>query len=329
MEKVSVIVPVYNCEKYIERCINSLLAQSYKVHEIILVNDGSVDDSLTVCKSFEEKFDNVIVLSQENKGVSCARNLGIEYATGDYLIFCDGDDYVKEDYVEKLVCAIEHVDIAACGYIREGECSKDFQLLNDVDVHQFYYHILCTPYITGACWNKIFRRELIGKLRFQPGLSIGEDMLFVFQYLQNCKTIKYTKDLCYVYVLNQDSALQQTYKKKKLRKNVADNIKAAKQIKASYKGNDSYIQDCIGYRIVRSNLWVYFQMVISSEYVKQYGKMIQKNFKENAKSYKRIRTGSKLQDLAITGIKLSPRLFFTFALIGKRILGKRINKYLV
>lgn len=329
MQTVSVIVPVYNCEKYIERCVNSLLAQSRKIDEIILVNDGSVDKSLSICKKLKDEHDNILLLSQENSGVSVARNQGIERATSDYLIFCDGDDYVREDYVEKLLLAIEGVDIAACGYIRESESQKLFQLSVCRDLDQFYYHVLCTPYITGACWNKIFRRDLIGSLRFRQGLSIGEDMLFVVQYLQNCRSVRYIKDPCYIYVLNQDSALQQTYKKKKLRKNADDNIKAANQIKASYRGNHIFIRDCISYRIIRSNLWVYFQMVMSSEYVREYGKTIQKNFKENYKSYKKVRNKKSLQDMAILGIMLSPGLFFYVALLGKKILGDKINKYLV
>lgn len=329
MHKVSVIVPVYNCEAYIERCVKSLLNQRYSLYEIILINDGSVDNSPEICQRLEEENETVHLISQENKGVSCARNAGIDYATGEYLIFCDGDDYVRPDYTETLVKGIEDADIAACGYVREGKDSKEFLISNPVDIHEFYYHVLCTPYITGACWNKIFRRSLIGDDRFQEGLSIGEDMLFVIRYLNHCKKVHYISDACYVYVLNQDSALQQTYKKKTLRRNVTDNIKAANLIKGSYKGDDNYIRDCIGYRIIRSNLWVYFQMVISSEYVSEYGKLIKKNFRRYHKYYKKIKSKRDLQNLAILGIRISPRLFFFMALVGKRILGDRIQKYLV
>lgn len=94
---ISIIVPVYNVEKYIGRCINSILSQSYDNYELILIDDGSSDSSLNICKSFVS--DNVVVISQSNEGVSSARNRGIDIAKGDFISFIDGDDWVEEDYI--------------------------------------------------------------------------------------------------------------------------------------------------------------------------------------------------------------------------------------
>lgn len=331
MDDVSVIIPIYNCEKYLSRCINSLLSQKYKVREICLVNDGSTDGSLSICEKFSRENSNIILISQENKGVSAARNAGLMATHSEYVIFCDADDYVREDYVEKLVQNVKNTDIVACGYVRErGEDRVLYQLSSvDMTMQQFIYYSICTPYVSGACWNKIFRRDLIGTLRFDETLSIGEDMLFLFNYLQKCKKVKYISDACYIYVLNVNSALQENYSNKELGRKVCDNIYAAEKIQQSYCGKDSYIERCISYRTIRSNMWVYFQMVKCTTYVSQYADMIKENLKMNKKNYRLLHAGSLLQDISVILVSVCPKLFFKIANIGVKLFPKMINKYLV
>lgn len=327
---VSVIVPIHNSGKYLDRCLYSLVSQTQKINELILVDDGSTDDSLSICREFQKLHDNIHIITQKKSGVSTARNSGLEFAHSDYIMFCDSDDYVMPDYVECLFGAIQNADIAACGYIRKREREIVYQLMeNHLSKEQFIFHTLCTPYISGACWNKIFRRRLIAELRFDETLSIGEDMLFVFSYLQKCKSVAYVIKPCYVYVMNTGSALQKNYSEKMLSNTVIDNINAANKIYHSYSGNNKYISKCISYRIVRSSLWVFFQMVICSDYRKEYGKIIQKNFKMNLKNYKEFNCGTAIQNISVQLIFCFPYLFYLTSSLGIKIFPKVITKYLV
>ncbi len=116
--KVSIIVPIYNSEKNLDRCVNSILRQSYKNLELILINDGSTDSSLDICNNFRKLNENIIVIDQKNMGVSAARNIGLRYATGDLIQFVDSDDYIDSDMTESLVNCIRenNADLVICGY---------------------------------------------------------------------------------------------------------------------------------------------------------------------------------------------------------------------
>ena len=124
MPEVSVIIPVYNSEKYVEKCICSVMAQTLPELEIIIINDGSIDESGKILRKLAQKDSRIILLEQENKGVAAARNLGVEKATGKYLTFVDGDDYLQEDYIEKMYSLAEKetLDSVICGltYVDEG-----------------------------------------------------------------------------------------------------------------------------------------------------------------------------------------------------------------
>lgn len=121
MNLISVIIPVYNGEKYIKRCINSLINQTYKNIEIIIINDGSKDNSINIIKEISEKDKRIIIIDKENQGVSIARNAGIEKASGDYIMFVDVDDWVKTNMIEQMYKVIkkENVDIVKCNSINE------------------------------------------------------------------------------------------------------------------------------------------------------------------------------------------------------------------
>ena len=113
MIKISVVVAIYNVEKYLEKCIQSIIFQTYKNIEIILVNDGSTDNSLNICKKYKSEDSRIIIINQENQGVSVARNNGIDRASGEYILFVDGDDYLRTDIIEKLLNNADDNDIIA------------------------------------------------------------------------------------------------------------------------------------------------------------------------------------------------------------------------
>jgi glycosyltransferase involved in cell wall biosynthesis len=211
--KVSVIVPVFNCERYIYKCVTSILNQTYKEIEIIIVNDGSTDQSEKVLRKFKETDPRIRYYFHENSGPSVTRNFGIEMAIGEYIVFVDSDDNIEDDYIESLIrTAIEfECDIVSCGY-------REVSQYGIVELNDFWKGqtiVLKDDFISnifkgigGTLWGKIFRRDLIIKknIRLEPNISMCEDMLFVLEYCIYCNRFGSIKKNLYSYNrLNEDS----------------------------------------------------------------------------------------------------------------------------
>ena len=182
--KVSVIVPVYNCAPYVERCVKSIMEQTYSNLEIICVNDGSTDGSGKILDKLACEDDRLQVIHQKNAGVSAARNAGIEAATGDFITFVDSDDAIENDMYETLLpyFADETVDIVHCGYKRislDGSV-KDVNGTARV-VEQNKYEaagcLLTGRLFVGSLWNKIYRAHLFWGIKMDETLAINEDVL--------------------------------------------------------------------------------------------------------------------------------------------------------
>lgn len=182
--KISVIVPVYNCEPYLERCIRSIMAQTYSNLEIICVNDGSTDDSGNVLDKLSCEDARIRVIHQKNAGASAARNTGINVATGDLITFVDSDDAIEPDMYEALLpyFADKNVDIVHCGYKRmylDGS-SKEVNGTGR-QVHQTRYEaaecLLSGKMFVGSLCNKLFRSHLLAGVQFDTTLAINEDVL--------------------------------------------------------------------------------------------------------------------------------------------------------
>lgn len=179
---VSVIVPIYNVDKYVAKCIESICGQTYQNLEIILVDDGSTDNSGEICDAFAKKDNRVRVIHKKNAGVSAARNSGIDACTGDYICFVDGDDYVMDDYVEYLLKMIQETqtDIALSTDLYSNFDSKQStdKQVKICSSEQATEMILCYKIPIGV-YNKIFSRELLNKgVRFEESLCIGEGFNF-------------------------------------------------------------------------------------------------------------------------------------------------------
>lgn len=209
--KVSVIVPVYNAEKTIKKAVCSILNQSYTNLEIILINDGSMDNSLNLCIEFAEKDNRVVVLNQNNTGVSSARNMGLEVAQGDFCCFIDSDDWIEKDYIERLVQGMQSVDCVIAGYTREvGGDENPSHLMNriyelknisDTQICPLFYYGFIHP-----CWNKLFKMSIINEnhIKFDTSIHISEDSIFCINYLIKCEKI-FTMDLVsYHYCINKE-----------------------------------------------------------------------------------------------------------------------------
>lgn len=214
--KVSVIIPAYNCGKYIHRTVSSLLAQTYERIEIIIVNDGSTDDMLEKLLELTAKHPSVNVITQSNSGVSCARNTGISKATGNYIMFMDADDEVKENWVASAVQAIEQnqADIAVGGYFVADmdtglEDSRSRFSDGVFGREAFIERIFCHRDILPAVWNKIFRTDIIKEhhLRFDGKYAVGEDLLFLIQYSIYIKRAYVFNEHTYCYFINAGGAM--------------------------------------------------------------------------------------------------------------------------
>lgn len=203
MAKISVIVPVYNCSNTIEATLYSILEQTYKNIEVIVIDDGSTDNSLEKINSIKEKDDRVIVLSQENFGVSVARNKGIEISNGEFITFVDGDDYLPSLAIEKMVNAIENSDIVFGGatWIKK-EKNLIFSYQDKyIDIKKLNFIDFFNNYNSNSVWSKLYRKDIItnNKIQFYNGMLRGEDSLFLFTYLLFCKKISFIKENVYNY----------------------------------------------------------------------------------------------------------------------------------
>ena len=206
MEKVSIIIPVYNVEKYLEECVQSVQNQTHENLEIILVDDGSSDRSGKICDSLANNDERILVFHTKNQGVSAARNHGLSHASGKYVAFVDSDDLVESDYIEKLYGEIEKdetVGLVVCDYKMKTDdnffevapknkktkyCVKD-----EKDFFNLYEYSL-----TPSVWAKLFIKEKITD-GFDENLNYGEDDLFILDYLKNIDNIVFVNKPLYVY----------------------------------------------------------------------------------------------------------------------------------
>lgn len=224
--KVSVVVPIYNMENYIPRCMETLLAQTEKDIEIILVNDGSTDQSAELCEEYASRYPQMIrVVHKENGGLSSARNAGIDVATGDYIIFPDPDDWVEKDYIEKLldiqkkykpdlVCVGHYIDYDSCSVAaNEG---GSFAELTGVEAQRALF---LPPSMSGFAWNKLYHMDIIKKynLRFLDDVGTTEDLDFAFRYLGHCETVCFDPEMrVYHYYQREGAATHSGFSRRKL-----------------------------------------------------------------------------------------------------------------
>lgn len=204
MSLISIIVPVYNAEKYLERCILSVLNQSYCNFELILVDDGSTDDSKKICEAYAQKDDRIIVIAQKNSGVSSARNCGLRYATGEYISFLDADDFLEKDFCKlmegKMSCDISLVICGVKFIYSDHIDTSQWQMNTYFDYNDLPEAMLQLRKngMLYASWNKLYRRENIN-FHFIEDMTFAEDSCFVLQYLSKCNKIAVISEPLYNY----------------------------------------------------------------------------------------------------------------------------------
>ncbi|MBO0958844.1 glycosyltransferase, partial [Neobacillus sp. MM2021_6] len=219
--EISIIVPVYNIEHYLRECVDSILSQTFTNFEVILVNDGSSDNSGDICKEYAKLDGRVKVINQINKGVSAARNAGIKIAQGAYIGFVDGDDYIDNKMYQELysLCEESKSDISICKLGREingklinksQDCFKK-EMDNKEAMRELFKGVL---YRFSLC-NKLFRRKCFEDIHFPEG-RIHEDLSTTYKLFANANKAVYTNNIGYIYVKRENSILTTRFNEKRL-----------------------------------------------------------------------------------------------------------------
>ena len=254
-EKISVIVPVYNVEAYLERCVESILQQTYAHFELILINDGSTDSSGQICDQLASQYENIKVYHIENAGVSNARNMGIQLATGSWVTFIDSDDFVTQDYLATLASAVEGVNvgfvIAPLHHIKNG-------IVTDLPPHsgktelwsteETMKELLMTTRTSFFPVAKLFKRDLLADEKFNTNYHLAEDALFLTELLlkTRCSSVFIDKPV-YYYDHREGSATTS------VNRHVFDTIEVYKQIIAQV----SQAFPNLKYELINRECWSY------------------------------------------------------------------------
>lgn len=207
---ISVIIPVYNSETFLDECLSSIAGQRNRNFEAIMVNDGSTDSSADICRRYAEEDSRFILIEKENGGVSSARNAGLEAAKGRYILFADSDDYMSEDYLslngEEMKYDIiqkSFTEVFHDGTSRPHCIRREISIFSREDIFRTF-----AAKKTNAIWNKIFSSGVIGSCRFDETLHIGEDLIFFITVMQNAESYRFSATGQYFYRIHAASAMQ-------------------------------------------------------------------------------------------------------------------------
>ncbi len=252
MELVSIIIPIYNCEKFLNKCIDSLINQTYKNIEIILVNDGSTDSSLKIINKYAAKYKNIIVISQKNSGVSEARNKGIEIASGEFISFVDSDDWVEPNFIAAMVSKLkeENVDAIRCNCVKEygykAEKKNLYELANKkYEKKSNNYNIILNEHflynnegIENYVMLLLIKSKIIkNKIKFEKKLYMMEDVYFYQQILNSINSIYFYDEYLYHYN-NINTSTSATRNPLKAKKNIYGIIDTRIMIKKYLNDNN-------------------------------------------------------------------------------------------
>lgn len=221
---ISVIIPIYNVEKYLPRCLDSVLAQSFKDLQIICVNDGSKDDSLNILNDYAQKDDRILIISQENKGLSGARNTGLDAAKGKYIFFLDADDYLHPQALETFYNIALKTDspiVISNTFARHG---KDKISMAKFDINNINYSICSNPlidlyahrFVSAIVWNKLYKKEVIQNFRFIEGIYY-EDWPFTACLFSQLDNFAICKEKLYIYNTVSSSIVRSEFSVKKIK----------------------------------------------------------------------------------------------------------------
>ena len=201
---LTVIVPVYNVADYLEHCLESILSQTYRNTQVVIVNDGSTDDSGRICREYASKDERILLIEQENQGLACARNAGLDYALGTYIAFIDSDDYIEPEFLERLHEAAQREDaeVSCCSYSvvdEDGSLIREAHFKEELtDEHGYWKTALIAETLNSYVWNKLYRRSAIGSLRYIPG-KLCQDHAFNLKFFSQASRVYFLDEPLYHY----------------------------------------------------------------------------------------------------------------------------------
>ncbi len=261
---ISVIIPVYNSAAYLGDCLQSVCTQSYSNLEIILVDDGSNDGSADICDLWARKDTRIQIKHIENKGVSNARNIGLEIATGEYIAFLDADDILESNMMEKMLGVInEDIEILECGYLKFGNTFQEnkkynchVELYDQITAIKYMYSCCNNKKVTWAVWGKLFHRNVIVGLRFPLDIDMAEDKWFMWQALLRIKKYAYLDMPLYHYRIHATSAMQNKMSLKNL-----SGYKVNEMIMDSARGNGKGFESIFYRQYIHTLVWYLLKML--------------------------------------------------------------------
>jgi len=276
---ISVVIAVYNTGKYLRPCLDSIVNQTYKNLEIILVDDGSTDNSLSVCKEYAAKDNRIIVHHKENGGVSSARNQGIRLAHGDYFSFIDSDDFIELDTYEYLMNIVNthHVDAVNYEYYISSSKKTTVHKIDDKDygifdkkqaVYQLVHNVL-------FAWNKLFSKRIIDGVFFDETVARGEDSLFSILAFDKADKVWFDKRPLYYYIQSENSAVRGKFRKNQI---TAINLIGIYEPLFSQKYPELY--DAQMGSMLNLMTTLYFDIKADKEKLKDEKKLVRNKFKE-------------------------------------------------
>ena len=223
MNKISIVIPIYNVENYLPQCLDSVINQTYKNLEIILVNDGSTDTCPQICDEYAAKDSRITVIHQENGGSAKTRNKGLQKATGDFISFVDSDDFISENFYQKLfnILIENNAEIVECSYRTfdtELELQRiikpTYRITGNYETEKAL-ELLMKEYLKQVVWNKIYRREILADIKFPVGKFI-DDEYWTYKVFGNAKKIVKIPDVMYFYRQQEGSIMGKEYSIKRL-----------------------------------------------------------------------------------------------------------------
>ncbi len=241
MPKASIIVPVYNVENYLKKCIDSILIQEEKDFELILIDDGSNDNSGNICDEYANNDNRIKVIHNTNQGPSMARNAGLDICTGSYITFVDSDDYIEKDYLSKMIKKAEenNADVVICGFKQIFNHQIEIHTVKEekkIDKNEYTEGLLIQRGY-GLCRCKLYKKEIINNTRFKSELIVGEDTFFNLNISKKLEKCIYIKDVLYNYNVNPESLVRK-YNKKYLENYLMSSIKTKEYIDNNYTDNN-------------------------------------------------------------------------------------------
>lgn len=309
-ELISVIVPVYNVEKYLSRCVDSIIGQTYSNLEIILVNDGSTDLSGAICDEYKKKDKRIVVIHQKNGGLSQARNSGMEIMSGKYVAFVDSDDYISEDYIEYLfrLRFKYQADISVClhrNFYEDGKLEKKRNKRNNIVVfsgHDAVADMCYQKHIPNSAWGKLYKSELFQNVGYPVG-KLYEDLGTTYKLLLMSNKVVFSSKEKYYYFQRQDSIMHSKFSIKNM-----DRIDMSEELYKDIQAVSEKLKIAAISRMFISNIQVLRELPFNDKQFCEDEKRIRKNIKKyrkivmcdgNAKKINRLIALSTYLDLRI------------------------------